>query len=65
MSVKNTILLQKSINYGRKKFYNIWPQESQNGGIRNSEVGEREISHNIHTKPIETDQLKETQEKEQ
>ena len=28
--------------------------ESQNGGIRNSEVGEREISQNIHTKPIES-----------
>ena len=26
--------------------------ESQNGGIRNSEVGEREISQNIHTNPI-------------
>ena len=24
--------------------------ESQNGGIRNSEVGERQISENIHTK---------------
>ena len=42
----------RSGNANQNKQETYLSLESQNGGIRNSEVGEREISQNIHTKPI-------------